>query len=562
MGLIKFFESTAGQSVLYFSQTLLFSMMLYILSAEYIRTRDKSLIYKLMAAGSITSISAGTAFIYILDSFYHITITQKYFPLIFNSLFALIVLSLARAFIYEFVSNKDKFRKFINTGMIISGVIYIVMQIYWLLIFTPDMQFWKSGLQFIFSLFFICVLIFSIYHLVLFRDSYKFRLVTGFSAIAVVQAINIFGSLADYLPPSLVIVKAAAPMLVPIMFTSVVFKELIGRVVFMVEQIRITFEHQKELVFELINIGAELSSMSDNLVKTALDGWAKLSFVVETIREQINDSDNLSHIIGTSSERLKSLNFKSIEDSISRLIDAASVRHKNSCHSGDNSFNQILNEMKKTSALIGEASIDAEKLKNLLPAVSTALDGIDDISDRTNILSLNASIEAARAGVQGRGFAVVAEEIGRLAESSLTGSKEVRKNISEIINMFRLYEEKAGSAVSEMNRLVDLLAGSDLNSDSSEKNEIDPAISEGIKTGIEIYNSVVADIVVKVDNVEIITGRSRIHAEEMKTKISEHITNIESIAGISDMINDLVAKLNNKINVIIEQTGELEKLTS
>ncbi|PKL15736.1 MAG: hypothetical protein CVV49_19910, partial [Spirochaetae bacterium HGW-Spirochaetae-5] len=117
MGLTLFLESSAGQSALYFSQTLLFGMMVYILAAEFIRTRDKSLVYKLMAAGSITAISGSTALIYILDAFYNLTITQKYFPLIFNGLFAFVVLSLARAFTYEFVSNREKFQKFINTGM-------------------------------------------------------------------------------------------------------------------------------------------------------------------------------------------------------------------------------------------------------------------------------------------------------------------------------------------------------------------------------------------------------------------------------------------------------------
>ncbi len=562
MGLIFFLESTAGQGVLYFSQTLLFSVMLYILAAEFIRTRDKTLVYKLMASCSITFVSGGTALIFILDSFYNIKITQKYFPLIFNGLFAIVVISLARAFTYEFVSNRDRFQKLINSGIILSCVIYIVMQIYWLSIFTPGMEFWKSDLQLIFSLFFIFMVIFSIYHLVRFRKSYKLRLVTGFSSIAIVQMINIYGSITNYIPPILFIIKAAAPMLVPVMFTSVVFKELIGRVVLMVEQIRITFDHQRELIFELINIGVDLSSMSDNLVKAALDGWSKLSFVVETIREQIKDSDSLNEITKASSERLKSLNLKSVEESVNKLIENAVICYNNDDNVSNGLFHEIVTGMEKTSRLVAESSIDSEKLKELLPAVNSALDNIDDISDRTNILSLNASIEAARAGVNGRGFAVVAEEIGRLAENSLAGSREVRRNISEIINLFREYEEKSVVSVKEMNRLLEKLGVMGSVAEKKTDIEIDPAVSEGIRTGIELYNSVVGEIVRKVDNVETITGRSRIHAEEMKNKISEHIRNIESFAGISDMINDLVAKLNSKINVIIEQTGELEKLTS
>ena len=160
MELISFFEKAGGQWVLYFGQTLLFGMMLYILAAEFIRTRDKSLTYKLMAASSITVISGGTALIYASEFFYNLQITQKYFPLIFNTLFALNVIFLARAFIHGFVNNKDLFSKLTNIGMIMAVLIYIVMQIYWIQVFTPGMIFGKSKLQLLFSIFFISMLIF------------------------------------------------------------------------------------------------------------------------------------------------------------------------------------------------------------------------------------------------------------------------------------------------------------------------------------------------------------------------------------------------------------------
>ncbi|MCL1833507.1 MAG: hypothetical protein FWG49_03290, partial [Leptospirales bacterium] len=265
MGLINFFEKTAGQSVLYFGQTLLFGMMVYILVAEFIRTRDKGLVFKLMAACSITVISGGTALIHALEYFYDLKVTQEFFPLIFNTLFALNVIFLAKAFIAGFVANQDMFRKLTNLGIILAILIYVLMQFYWLQVFTPGMTFGKSMLQLLFSVFFISMLAFSIYCLARFRKIYKIRLIVGFSSIAVVQLINMFGVFVDNMPPALTIIRGSIPMLVPLMFTSVVFKELISRVSMLGEQIKITFERQKELVLELIKIGSELSVMSDNL---------------------------------------------------------------------------------------------------------------------------------------------------------------------------------------------------------------------------------------------------------------------------------------------------------
>ena len=561
MGLIIFLESPAGQGVLYFGQSLLFAMMLYILAAEFRRTKDKSLVYKLTAASSITAISTGTLIIHILESLYLIKVSQKFFPLIFNFLFAIIVLSLARAFTYEYVSHRARFTKFIYGGMILSVIIYGAMQIYWLSIFTPGMMFWASWLQAVFSLMFLFMLVFSIYYLVRFRESYRFRLVTAFSAIAVVQLINIYGSVADGIHPSLSIIKASAPMLVPVMFTSVVFKELIGRVVLMVEHLRVVFEHQRELVFELINTGAELSSMSDNLVKTALDEWSKLSFMVEIVNNQIHDSEILIESGGKFSEKIKILSFKELEGVATELSAAGRESREVKESTARTSLDDIISGMKAVSDLMDSARSDADRLKNLLPSVNSALDELDDISDRTNILSLNASIEAARAGATGRGFAVVAEEVGRLAENSITGSKMVREKMQEIIELFRIYEDRVRNSVLEMNGLFEKLNGININR-AEEDSSIVSSVAETINAGVKKYSFVISEILQNLENAGTIAGRSRVHATDMKEKISEHVKNIESIAGISDMINDLVMNLNKKINIIIEQTGELEKLTS
>lgn len=272
----------------------------------------------------------------------------------------------------------------------------------------------------------------------------------------------------------------------------------------------------RKVIQQISNVSETVTGQSEELTQSAnevMTGSKQISTTMQEIatgsETQASNAGDLSASMGDFTTKVNHSNDQG------ELIRHASENVLNQTHNGVSLMESSSAQMERIDGIVHDAVKKVEGLDMHTQQISELVSIIQDIAEQTNLLALNAAIEAARAGEHGKGFAVVADEVRKLAEQS-SGSVT---NITNLINNIKNESNEVTTSLKDGYK------------------EVEQGTNQIISTG-EMFHDISTSVTEMVNSIQTVSANlSDIaeHSQEMNSSIQEIAAiSEESAAGVEE----------------------------
>ena len=311
------------------------------------------------------------------------------------------------------------------------------------------------------------------------------------------------------------------------------------------DEIGLIIEKMKELTQSLGNIVGKIRNSSDTmsansyeLNDTSSQTLAANNEISKAVEDVAEGSTGMAASISKINENLLEMSneTKDINESVNEIRNQTTAVQDSSKIMNDK-IKSMQDSSHKMDEGISAISKRIETVNTTVDKVSNIVSVIEEISSETNLLSLNASIEAARAGDAGKGFAVVAQEIRVLSDNTNTELENIKQIISSLVEECRYCVQESGTIVED---------------NAKQKEEIKAVLDEFGSLDEQIQKTAE-----KADEIEELVT-AMIELNDDITKSSNSLTDVSAAnAAATEEMNANIEELNAMMNGVSEMAGHM-----